>query len=209
MKRLLVVFTIALSTALPQHQEAPPTAVETGASHAKAAVEHGEGHEEAPMPNEIWWKWANFAILAAGLGFLIAKNAGPFFRNRTEEIRKGIEEASAMRADAEARAAAIEQRIGNLNAEVEALRAKSREEIAREGERVRAETAQQIEKIQRRAEADIAAAAKHAAQGLKAYSADLAIDMAAQQLRQRIDGSNQEQLADGFVDDMRRKAALN
>src|SRR5262245_21411633 len=110
------------------------------------------------MQNEIWWKWANFAMLAAGLGFLIAKNAGPFFSSRSEDIQRGIREAAAVRAEAEAKAAEIEKRISNLNAEVEALRKSSHEEIAREGERVSAETAQQIAKIQRQAEADIASA---------------------------------------------------
>ena len=64
------------------------------------------------MPNEIWWKWANFAVLAAGLGYLVAKNAGPFFRSRSEEIQKGIKDAAQVRAEAEARASAIEKRAG-------------------------------------------------------------------------------------------------
>jgi F-type H+-transporting ATPase subunit b len=179
------------------------------AEHAKPAAEHGASHEEAPMPNEIWWKWANFAVLAACLGFLIAKNAGSFFGTRTEEIQKGIREAAAVRADAEARATAIEKRIANLNAEVEAMRQNSQAEIAREGERVRAETAAQIEKIQKQAEAEIASAAKSASQELKAYSAELAIRLAEQQIQQQMTSQNQEQLADAFVDDIRRKAALN
>jgi F-type H+-transporting ATPase subunit b len=167
---------------------------------------HGEGQTHS---NEIWWKWANFAILAAALGYLIGKNAGPFFRSRSEDIQRGIREAAAVRADAEAKAAEIERRISNLNAEVEALRKASHEEIAREGERVSAETAQQIAKIQRQAEADIASAAKQASQQLKAYSAELAVKLAAQQIEQRMTEQNQEQLADAFVDDIRRKASLN
>lgn len=210
MKRLASVVVLLATACFAQHSDAPPAeAAGHGSAHAKAAIEQGEAHEEAPMQNEIWWKWANFAILAAGLGFLIGKNAGPFFRGRSEEIQKGIADASAMRAEAEARAAAIEQRIGNLNAEIETLRANSREEIAREAERMRAETAQQIAKIQRQAEADIVSAAKHATQELKAYSADLAVNMAAQQIRQRMDARTQEQLTGAFVDDMRRKAASN
>ena len=199
MTRLLIV--VALAACLVFAQEP--------AEHAKAAVKHGESHAEAKMPNEIWWKWANFAILAGALGFLIAKNAGPFFRARTEEIQKGIRDAAAVRADAEARAAGIEERIANLNAEVEALRQKSREEIAREGERVSGETAQQIAKIQRQAEADIASAAKNASQELKAYAAELAVNMAAQQIEQRMTQQSHEQLADAFIDDIHRKAALN
>jgi F-type H+-transporting ATPase subunit b len=202
LKRLAIAAVFAACVAVAQH--APQ-----GTEHGKAAVKHGEGQAEAAMPNEIWWKWANFAILAAGLGFVIGKNAGPFFRARTEEIQKGIQDAAAVRAEAEARASEIEKRIANLNAEVEALRQKSHEEITREGERVSAETATQIAKIQRQAEADIASAAKNATQELKAYSAELAISMAARQIEQRMTQQSQEQLADAFVEDIRGKAAVN
>jgi F-type H+-transporting ATPase subunit b len=179
------------------------------AERAKEVSEETEGHESTAMPNEIWWKWANFAILASGLGYLIAKNAPPFFRARTEEIQKGIRDAAAVRAEAEARAAEIEKRVANLNAEVEILRLNSREEITREGERIRAETARQIGKIQHQAEADIASAAKNAVHELKAYSAELAVSIAARQIEQQMTPQNQEQLANAFVDDLQRKATLN
>ena len=90
-----------------------------------------------------------------------------------------------------------------------ALKAKSGEEIAREGERVSAETARLIEKHQRQAEAEIAAAAKNASQDLKAYSAELALRMATQQIQQNMTQQNQEELANAFVADVRRKAELN
>ena len=178
-------------------------------SHAEAAAKHGEGHEQHPMPNEIWWKWANFAILAALLGWLIKKNAGPFFASRSEAIRKGIEESAKTRTDAEARAAEIERRVANLSAEVDSMRQRSREEIAREGERVRAETEASVRKIQAQAEAEIQSAAKHAAQELKAYSAQLAMQMAEQQIRSRMDANTQERLTSDFVADLRRKAGSN
>lgn len=186
------------------HAQAPiqPSASAEQA-HAQVEAKHGEGHEEAPMPNEIWWKWANFAILAGGLGYLIGKNAGPFFRSRTEEIQQGIREAAKVRAEAEARAAEIEGRIGNLAGEVEALRARSKEEIAAEGTRVQAETQAQIAKIQSQAEAEIASAAKNARLELKAYSAQIALDLAERQIKQRLDQKTQEALTDAFVRDLR------
>ncbi|HYP12960.1 MAG TPA: ATP synthase F0 subunit B, partial [Bryobacteraceae bacterium] len=189
----------------PPHD--PPAS--SGEAHARDAVKHGEGHETQPMANEIWWKWANFAVLALGLGYLIGKNAPGFFRGRSESIQKEISEASAGRQEAEARAAALEKQIANLSAEVEGLKAKSREEITREGERIQAESRAQIEKVQRQAEADIASAAKNAAQELKAHSAELAVQLAARQIENRMTEQVQENLTDGFIEDVRRKAALN
>lgn len=188
---------------------APSTAIEKGQEHAAQAVQHGEGHEAQPMPNEIWWKWANFAVLALGLGFLIGKNAGPFFRARTTAIQSDIAQSAAVRAEAEARASQIEQRIANLSTEVEALRQTSRQEIGREGDRVKAETAALSAKLQKQAEAEIAAAVKNASQELKAYSAELAIGLAKQQIRDRMTPDAQNALTDAFVKDLGRKGSLN
>jgi F-type H+-transporting ATPase subunit b len=202
-KLLLAVFIAGALAA------AEPPAHSDAQAHAAAAAKHGEGHAEAPMPNEIWWKWANFAILAAGLGWLIGKNAGPFFRSRTEEIQAGIREASAAREEAEARAAAIEKRVANLSAEVETLRQKSREEIAREGERVRAETETHMAKIQAQAEAEIASAAKHATQELKAHAAQLALGMAERQIVSRMNPQSQDELTAAFTKELERLAVTN
>ena len=178
-------------------------------THAEATAKHGEGHEQKTMPNEIWWKWANFALLAVLLGWLISKNAGPFFRSRSEAIASGIAESARTRQEAEARASEIERRVSNLSAEVEQLRQRSREEIAREGERVRAETETQIRKVQAQAEAEIASAAKHASHDLKAYSAQLAMQLAEQQIRTRMTPATQEQITSAFIGELRDKAGRN
>jgi F-type H+-transporting ATPase subunit b len=174
-------------------------------THAEAAAKDGEGHAAAAMPNEIWWKLANFAILVAGLGWLISKNAGPFFAARSAEIQRGISEATLAREEAVSRAAEIERRVSNLSTEVEELRRRSGEEIAREGERVRAETEQQVRKVQAQAEAEIASAAKHTSHELKAYSARLALELAEKQISERMNESARSRLADGFITDLRQK----
>jgi F0F1-type ATP synthase membrane subunit b/b' len=175
--------------------------------HAQQEAKHGEAHpeEEKPMENEIWWKWANFAVLAAGLGYLISKTAGPYLRSRGTEIQKGITEAAQVRAEAEARAAAIESKIGNLSGEIDTIKAASKAEIEAEGVRMRSETEAQIAKLQAQAEMQIASAAKTATLDLKAYSAQLAVELAEKQIRQRLDGPTQEQLANAFVNDLRQE----
>ena len=174
-----------------QHEPARPaeSPAAEGAREAKA-----EEHEPS-----IWWKWANFAILVAGLGYVIGKNAGPFFRARTDEIRKGIEEAVEMRRQAEARAAEIEARLSRLDQEIGELRAHAKSEIATEGERVRAETEHHLEKIRAAAEQEIASATKAARLDLKAYSADLALGLAEQKIRNRLTPEVQAGLLASFV----------
>jgi F0F1-type ATP synthase membrane subunit b/b' len=118
-----------------------------------------------------------------------------------------------VKAEAEARAAAIEARIANLASEIEAIRKTSQEEISAEGARISAETAQTISKIQVQAEQEIASAAKSATLDLKAQAAELAIGIAEQQIRARLTQETQDGLVDAFVHDLKQeskaKAALN
>lgn len=174
-----------------------------------AQPEHGEAGGEHALANEIWWKWANFGILMAGLGYLTGKHAGPFFKARSEGIKQGIAAAAAQKADAEARAVAIERQIGNLGAEIDALRKGAHTEMEAESNRLRAETEQQIAKIQAQAESKIASAAKTATHDLKSYAAELALGLAEQQIRNRMSPETERNLVDTFVGDLQRKAKLN
>jgi F0F1-type ATP synthase membrane subunit b/b' len=164
---------------------------------------HGEAaHEEKSEPDMTGWKWANFALLAAALGFLVAKSAGPYFVTRSLEIRKGIEDAGKMRAEAEANAAAIEKRLANLGVEVESMRKSAREEAEREGARIRQETGQELAKVQSNASHEIASALKAAQQDLKIYAGQLSIDLARQKVRDQMTAADQDGLVRNFVSDL-------
>lgn len=207
--KLLLALALIASPVLAQEHGSPAPHVESHEDDKAAAAPHGEtgaaGHGEQnghANSNEMLWRWVNFAILAGGIGYLLKKFAGPFFTARTAAIRSGIAEARQMKADADARAAEIERRIGNLGAEIEQLRAGSRAEIGAEAERVRAETEAQIAKVQAQAEAEIAAAGKTAQQELKAHAAQLAIDLAEQQLKARVGPAEQGGLVRAFIKDL-------
>ena len=151
-------------------------------------------------PSQLLWKFANFAILAGLLGYMIYKKAGAFFRSRTEAIRKDIEEAGNLRREAEERAAGIERRIENLQAEIESLRAGARAEMTAENERLRQETEAGFEKIRRQTEQEIASAAKAARHEVRAHAAELAVDLAAGKLRALMTPATDAALAGAFLD---------
>src|SRR5437868_3773732 len=155
-------------------------------------------HEAEGDPLAIW-KWANFALLAAGLGYVIAKTVPPVFRSRSSAIQKGIAEAQAIKADAEKRAAAIDARMQSLGTEIEKLRVQSKAEMQQEGERLRAETIAAIGKIEQQAAFEIESAGKLAQKELKEYAAGLALDLAEQRIRARMDASSETALIDTFV----------
>jgi F-type H+-transporting ATPase subunit b len=148
------------------------------------------------------WKWANFLLLAAGLGYIIGKNAGPFFAARSQSISKDISESEQIRRDAEARAAEVDRRLANLGADIAALRAESQREAQSETERLAAHAAAEIVKIEAHATREIAAAQKAARMDLRRYSGELAIELAEQKIRARMTPAAQDYLVRGFVRDL-------
>ena len=161
-----------------------------------AAEEHKSG---AVQEVSIWWKWANFAMLAGGLGYLISKNAPAYFAGRNEEIRKGLEEGAALQREANARTASMEARLKNLGSEIAGMRTKAKADIAAEGDRIQAETVAAMAKAQAHAESEIAAAAKTERAQLKTYAADMALRIAEGKLRGQLNSQVDAGLMQGFL----------
>ncbi len=180
-----------------------------GAACILPAQESGQPKKEEKSEASDIWKWANFVILAAGLGYLINKHMPPMFRARTTEIQKDISEAQAVKNDAESRAAAVDARVQALGAEMERFRAQSKIEMQQESDRIRQETARQIARHDTQATQEIEAAGKTARRELKEYAAKLALELAEQRIRARVDDRTESALVDAFVADLGRRESKN
>ena len=150
----------------------------------------------------IAWKWANFGLLVIGAGYFLAKGLPPFFKSRTAEIQKDITDAQATKLAAEKRAAEMDARLNTLGAEIEKFRAQAKIEMEQEAARIRQETAHQIEKMQKQAEQEIESAGNLASRELREYAAKLALDLAEQRIRTRLDASTEAALVDDFTKDL-------
>lgn len=157
----------------------------------------------------IWWKWANFAILAGGLGYLVSKHAPGLFAQRAREIQQGMLEAAQVKKDAEGRAAQIEQRLAGLKSEIENLRNTARTEMAAEGERITRETERHLRRIQEQSEQELDLMARAAREELRKYSAKLALDLAEERIRSRMTPDVEERLMDAFLHDLRYRVTQN
>jgi F-type H+-transporting ATPase subunit b len=187
-KRLLLVVGLACI----------PLAAQERPVEAKTATDN----EPSPV-----WKWANFAILAAGLGYLMAKNLPPLFASRTKEIQQGISESQQMKLDAERRSAEMDARLSALGADVEKFRTQSAAEMQQEGDRISRDTAAQIKKIEQQAAVEIESVGKTARRQLKEYAAELSLGLAEESLRGRMDNATESALVDDFVRDLERQAS--
>jgi F-type H+-transporting ATPase subunit b len=161
--------------------------------------EHAAEQHEDPL---YVWKWVNFAILAGLLGFLAVKAGGPALRDRAAGISKDLEESRRIRAEAEARAVAIEKRISNLGDEINAFRADAKKEMESEAARIEDETKRTIAKMQGHARQEIESLAKHAENQLRDYAAQLSLKLAEDRVRSRMNPETQTALVNRFVADL-------
>jgi len=157
---------------------------------AESEPEHG---------NMAIWAWLNFALLAGGLGYVVKKNAGPYFAQRSIDIRKGIIEADEARAEAEAKAAEVDRRLANLKSEIEAMRRSALHEAEAEAERARLEGAAELHKIQAQLAAELAAASKGGRFELRRFSARKALELAEYKIAARMSPVAQDRLVKTFV----------
>jgi len=196
MRRATLAIALGLafaSYALPQEPAQSP--------EAKQEVEQSD-----PL---IWWKWANFGILAIGLGIMIGKVAPALFKERSRSIGQAMFEAAAAVRDAQIRATEIEARFAALENDIAELRRNAKAEMSAESERISRETELRLKKIQDQAMQEIALIARGGRDDLRRYSAQLALELAEQRLRSRLTQDTQDGLVDGFLQDLRYQVTQN
>ncbi len=183
-----------------------PALLLAGSFHAFAAQENKAepaGQQGKAEPDMLGWKWANFLVLAGGLGYLGVKKLWPYFEARTAGIRHGLEQADKARQQAEARVAEVNAKLANLGVEIEQLKAALRAEQDRHADRLRSEAAAELARIQTQGEQQIDALAKASRQDLKAYSAELAIRLAEQKIRARLTPDAEERFSQAFFEKLK------
>ncbi|MCS7315681.1 MAG: hypothetical protein RMI94_06810 [Bryobacterales bacterium] len=160
---------------------------------------HGPAHVDL-------WKLANFALFAGAAVYVLRKRAGVFFRSRTEQIQRAIREAAAFEQDAEKRLAEIEQRLAGVSEEIELMRQQAAQEAAAERARLERQIQEEMQKIQEEASQEIEAMVKSARQRLRAEAAELAIALAAEQIRQRMTAEDDDRWIRGMAEELSRRA---
>lgn len=168
-----------------------------GISYAGATESGAANPAESPIGDVF--RWINFAVVAAALGYLIVKYAPGYFSARARAISADMTRAAAARAEAEAMLREAEEKLAHLDAEVARLRSAASRDAAAEAERIQNLTRSDMEKIVRAARAEIDAAERAARLELKAAAARAAIDRAEALLEKQITPEIQNTLFHNFV----------
>ena len=159
-----------------------------------------ETPQETVILDEVTrWKIINFALFAAGLGYLIWKFAPRFFNARSADIQKAIQDATGLRIEAEFRYSEIDRRMATLPDEIKRLRERGAAEMERAHERVRKETELEIAHIRQNAEAEMDALRSEGAARVRRHTAQLALNAAERRLRDRLAAQDEGPFIDDFI----------
>ena len=141
-------------------------------------------HTGLTVDQAYWFCFVlNFAVIFFFMVRLLRKILPGYFKGRTSTIQKGIEEARKMSEDARRRLAEVEGRLSRLDADIAAMQREADENAKAEEQRLLAAGEEERKRIVSSAEQEIEMAANSARRELKAYVADLAVELAEKKIR--------------------------
>jgi F-type H+-transporting ATPase subunit b len=169
-------------------------------------VEGVEGieHREGILPPIA--RLVNFAILIGTLVYLLRSPLATYLNDRGTQIRSDLVNAAELKQTAAAQLEEIDRKMKALPGELEALRAQGAREIAAEEIRIRAAAAAERDRLLEQARRDIDRHLKVAERELINRAADLAVGVAAEQIRKTITDDDQKRLADRYVQQLKGSA---
>lgn len=207
-KKLVFLFALAVVTALAPRwvrvhaQETAKPAVTEAQVDTEREKESGQETDPAQqLRNSPAVKWIarttgmtnngaywlcvllNFSVVALVIVYFLRKKLPGFFQARNESIRSRIEEARKTSEEARRRLQEVEGRLSRLDVEIAAMRNEAEENARSEEKRLMAEAENERRRIVATTEQEIAAAANNARRELKAYAAELAVDLAEKKIR--------------------------
>ena len=144
-------------------------------------------------------RWANLFILIGAIYYFTRESIKKFFVSRRQGIADEIEAAQDARADAESKLEEMERRVGALDEELEELRRQAEEEAQEERRRALELGEKEVEKVIQTAEREIGGLAKAARLDLKAYAAELAVEMARSKIEAELDQDTKEHVVERFI----------
>ena len=167
------------------------------------AGEHA-ADEHAGEEHSVWagllWPTVNFLILVGGLWWFLKEPFVSYLRDRHSTIRKELVEAANIKAAAAAQLAEIDAKLRALPGEIEALRTRGAEEIAAEEQRIAAMAVAERERLLEQTRREIELQVRLAKRELVEHTADLAVQLASDQLQQQITPADQERLVGRYLD---------
>ncbi len=164
---------------------------------AAFAAEEGGAHHTGGVHipwGDIVKQAINFLLLAGVLVYFLRKPLASFLKERSELLRKSIDDAAKARAEAAGKLAAIETRTAALAGEIAELNAKMDAEAGAEARRLQEAVALEISRIRVQSEFTGEQEVKKAREELRREASLLAAHAAEELVRKTLSPEDQERL---------------
>lgn len=203
----LAVGGLCLFSPAPVHateDEAMERATEAGAHPGGELPKH-----ETPTihPTKLALQFLNFAVLV----FILAKFGGPAInkalRARHEQLKADLAAAASARAEAEARLARQEARLGALEQEIAAIQSGVKQEAEAEKARLIALAEERAKRIREETTFALDQQVKEAEASLRREVAQAAVALAEQLVKKSMNPADQQRMVDAFVADVAKPGA--
>ncbi len=191
-KIVLAAVLVGLTVVLAQ-------ASETGAAEHKSLYTL---LAEDPMPllKDFLWRVLNIAVLM----WIVIKFAGKpvreFFANRSEILRKGVQEAQEAKAEAERIFTEYQAKLDGLEGELKAMETKASLEAEREQERMRQETETLVAKLKQQARQMADQEVATAQRSLRNEAAKLAVEVAERLVKENVSDSDRQRMVENYLE---------
>lgn len=169
------------------------------AAAAAAAAEEAGGHAGVPW-YEIFKQVLNVAILIAVLVYFLRKPVAAYLAERSELMKKSIEEAARARASAAEKLAAIEARVAGLADEIAELNRRTDADADEEARRIQGAAQAEMERLRAQVRFTADQEVRKAKAELRKEAAELSAQAAAELVAKTITPEDQERMVRENID---------
>ena len=173
---------------------------------ASVPENEAEGKNEG---RELLYKIINVSLLVGVLAYFLRKPMAEFFAQRSASIRQGLEDGRKALEASQAQLKTVERKLQHLEEEIAAFKASASREMEAERQRMKLAAAEEAEKIIQAARAQTEVAVRAARLELKTYTAEQAVQLAEQMIRQRLDEAGRRKLVHDFLAGVESRSRQN
>ena len=177
------------------HAAAPSAGAAQPVEHAGAEAAHGSEHPVRDMAAKL----LNFGILVGVLVYFLKTPIAGYLSGRSAQIRQDLIAAAEMRKTATAQLEEIQKRLGELPAELTALKSRGEEDVRAEKIRIADTAKAERERLLEQTRREIAMRLRTARRELTEYAAELAVDVAHDRIQRTITPEDQLRLVDRYT----------
>ena len=152
---------------------------------------------------QTWARIINLILFVAVMVYILRRlGLGESFRARREGIRRDLMRAQEERNAALAKLEEVDARLGQLEVEVEAIRAQAQREAAEERVRIERATEMDARKLREQAQREIESAVKVARAELRSFAAEQSVRLAEEMIRRDMRPEDDARLVQDYVEEL-------